>query len=130
MIRFAAASLAFLMLAAPALAVEFEPNDQGFTEFNMPSGNIGCFYVPAGGTDVYKTSDGGAELSCDRVEPSYVRVMMGDSGKLNASPMWAMLPAAEATTYSSMAKSGRKDRSVASPPPRALPARGGPMAFR
>ena len=68
MIRFAAASLAFFMLAAPALAVESEPNDQGFTEFNMPSGNIGCF-VPAGGTDVYKTSDGGAELSCDRVEP-------------------------------------------------------------
>ena len=67
MIRFAAASFAFFMLAAPALAVEFEPNDQGFTEFNMPSGNIGCFYVPAGGTDVYKTSDGGAELSCDRV---------------------------------------------------------------
>ncbi len=55
MIRFAAASLAFFMLAAPALAVEFEPNDQGFTEFNMPSGNIGCFYTPAGGTDVYKT---------------------------------------------------------------------------
>ena len=69
------------LLAAPALAVEFEPNDQGFTEFNMPSGNIGCFYVPAGGTDVYKTSDGGAELSCDRVAPSYVRVMLGESGK-------------------------------------------------
>lgn len=69
------------MMAAPALAVEFEPNDQGFTEFNMPSGNIGYFYVPAGGTDVYKTSDGGAELSCDRVEPSYVRVQLGASGK-------------------------------------------------
>ena len=78
MIRFAAVSFAFLMLAAPALAVEFESNDQGFTEFNMPSGNIGCFYVPAGGTDVYKTSDGGAELSCDRVAPSYVRVMLGE----------------------------------------------------
>jgi hypothetical protein len=81
MIRFAAASLAFLMSAAPALAVEFEPNDQGFTEFNMPSGNIGCFYTPEGGTGVYKTSDGGAELSCDRVEPSYIRVMLGSSGK-------------------------------------------------
>ncbi len=69
------------MLAAPALAVEFEPNDQGFTEFTMPSGNMGCIYVPAGGTDVYKTSDGGAELSCDRVEPSYVRVMLGSSGE-------------------------------------------------
>jgi hypothetical protein len=26
-------------------------------------------------------SDGGAELSCDRVEPSYIRVMLGSSGK-------------------------------------------------
>ena len=74
MIRFAASAFAIFAMAAPALAVEFEPNDQGFTEFNMPSGNIGCFYTPEGGTDVYKTSDGGAELSCDRVEPSYVRV--------------------------------------------------------
>ena len=81
MIRFATASLAIFMLAVPALAVEFESNDQGFTEFNMPSGNIGCFYVPAGGTDVYKTSDGGAELSCDRVAPSYIRVQLGSSGK-------------------------------------------------
>ena len=81
MIRIAASALAIFAIVAPALAVEFEPNDQGFTEFNMPSGNIGCFYVPAGGTDVYKTSDGGAELSCDRVAPSYVRVMLGESGK-------------------------------------------------
>lgn len=81
MIRFAVASFAFLLLAAPALAVEFDPNDQGFIEFNMPSGNIGCIYVPAGGTDVYKTSDGGAELSCDRVAPSYVRLQLGETGK-------------------------------------------------
>ena len=78
MFRFIA--LAAFALSTPALAVEFEPNDQGFTEFTMPSGNIGCFYTPAGGTDVYKTSDGGAELSCDRVEPAYVRVMLGATG--------------------------------------------------
>jgi hypothetical protein len=79
MIRFIA--LAAFVFSTPALAVEFEPNDQGFTEFNMPSGNIGCFYTAEGGTGVYKTSDGGAELSCDRVEPSYIRVMLGSSGE-------------------------------------------------
>jgi hypothetical protein len=81
MIRIAASVFAIFALVSPALAVEFETNDQGFTEFTMPSNNVGCIYVPAGGTDVYKTSDGEAELSCDRVEPSYVRVMLGSSGK-------------------------------------------------
>src|SRR4029078_6503559 len=79
MIRFIA--LAALALSTPALAVEFEPNDQGFTEFTMPSNNVGCVYVPAGGTDVYKTSDVDAELTCYRVEPSYVRVQLGSSGE-------------------------------------------------
>ncbi len=81
MIRFAAAAFAVALLTAPALAVEFEPNDQGQIEFTMPSNNVGCIYTPAGGTDVYKTSDGGAELACDRIAPAYVRVMLGESGK-------------------------------------------------
>ena len=81
MIRLAASAITIFALAAPALAVEFEPNDQGFTEFTMPSNNVGCFYVPAGGTDVNKTSDGDAELTCDRVEPSYIRVQLGLSGE-------------------------------------------------
>jgi hypothetical protein len=73
--------LAALCLPVMAGGQKFGPNANGGTEFMAPSGNIGCIYIPAGGTDVYKTSDGGAELSCDRVEPSYVRVMLGDSGK-------------------------------------------------
>ena len=81
MIRYAASAFVILALATPALAIEFESNDQGFTEFTMPSNNVGCTYVPAGGTDVYKTSDGEAELTCDRVEPSYVRVLFGSSDK-------------------------------------------------
>jgi hypothetical protein len=81
MIRFAASAFAILALATPALAVEFESNDQGFTEFTMPSNNVGCVYVPADGPGVYKTSDGEAELSCDRVEPSYIRVQLGSSGE-------------------------------------------------
>ena len=100
MIRFAAAAFAIFALAAPALAVEFRANDQGYIEFTMPSGNIGCFYTPAGGTDIYETSDGGAELSCDRVEPSLCARDAGRSGQgRTLSPMWAMLPAAGRTTY-------------------------------
>lgn len=50
-------------------------------EFIMPSGNIGCIYIPEGGTDVYQPEDGGPELSCDRIEPKYVRAILGRSGK-------------------------------------------------
>lgn len=50
-------------------------------EFVMPSGNIGCVYIPEGGTDVYQPEDGGPELSCDRVEPKYLRAILGRSGK-------------------------------------------------
>ena len=81
MIRFAATALAIFALTAPALADEFDSNDQGQIEFTMPSNNVGCIYTPAGGTDTYETADGGAELSCDRVEPAYVRAVLGASGK-------------------------------------------------
>ncbi|MCR6501249.1 hypothetical protein MUO32_19630 [Shinella sp. CPCC 101442] len=49
--------------------------------FVMPSGNIGCIYIPEGGTAVYQPVDGGPELSCDRIEPKYVRATLGRSGK-------------------------------------------------
>jgi hypothetical protein len=80
-IRASLLAFGFLAAATPALAVTFGENDQGQIEFTMPSGNIGCIYTPAGGTDTYEPMGGGPELSCDRVEPSYVRVMMGPSGK-------------------------------------------------
>lgn len=48
--------------------------------FAAPSGNIGCVYIPAGGTDVYQPAEPGAELQCDRVEPEYVRVVMPEHG--------------------------------------------------
>jgi hypothetical protein len=48
--------------------------------FTSPSGNIGCTYVPSGGTDVYEPSQPGAELSCDRSEPTYVRVVLPENG--------------------------------------------------
>lgn len=50
-------------------------------EFMMPSGNIGCTYIPEGGTQAYQPADGGPELSCDRIEPQYLRATLGRSGK-------------------------------------------------
>jgi hypothetical protein len=81
MIRNAALAFALLVLPIPAIAAEFEPNDQGQIEFTMPSGNIGCIFTPKGGTENYEPADGGPELICDRVEPSYVRVVLGPHGK-------------------------------------------------
>jgi hypothetical protein len=55
-------------------------------EFMAPSGNIGCVYTPAGGTAVYQTADGRAELKCDRSEPEYVRVVMSEIGAARIEP--------------------------------------------
>lgn len=79
--RLVTAVIALLAFAAPAFAADFEPDDQGQIEFTMPSGNIGCVYTPEGGTEVYEPVGGGPELACDRVEPSYVRVILGPDGK-------------------------------------------------
>ena len=69
-----------VLLGLPAKAYElqqFYANDEGQVEFTMPSGNIGCIYTPAGGTSVYETLDGLAQILCDRVEPTYVRAILG-----------------------------------------------------
>lgn len=67
--------------AEAAGIVSFNPDDSGSTSFVMPSGNIGCIYTPAGGSTVYTPADGGPELSCDRVAPSYRRFVLSASGK-------------------------------------------------
>jgi len=66
-------------MAMPAFAgeVELEAGESGQIEFSMPSGNIGCIVTPEGGTDVYQPENGGPEILCDRVEPDYVRVLLG-----------------------------------------------------
>ena len=72
-----------IVLGVPAQAAQFQHLDAsqyGQIEFNTPSGNIGCIYTPAGGTPVYETVNGGAELQCDRVAPAYVRAILGDAG--------------------------------------------------
>ena len=73
----------FGLTAAPSFAGQqtFPPDDNALISFVTPSGNIGCAYAPAGGTDVFVPADGGPELSCDRVEPSYLRFILGKTGK-------------------------------------------------
>jgi hypothetical protein len=80
--HFAAAALA-LLIAVPVHAEEqvLDVMDNGQIGFVMPSGNIGCLYTPEGGTDIYAPVDGGPELICERVEPSYVTVILGAEGE-------------------------------------------------
>jgi hypothetical protein len=73
LIRFIIATVVAIGLSMPTLAA-----DQ--IEFALPSGNIGCIYTPKGGVAHYQPVDGGPELSCDRVEPKYVRVILGPKG--------------------------------------------------
>lgn len=71
--RRAAALLAVLALAAPAGAVEFKESPYGYTEFTMPSNNVGCIYSDEEGS--------GLVLECDRVQPTYLRVRLFQDGK-------------------------------------------------
>jgi len=68
-----------LLAIAPVQAKEqvFVPEDDGQVTFVMPSGNIGCIYTPRGGTPTYQPADGGPEISCDRIAPSYVNITLG-----------------------------------------------------
>ena len=73
-----------VVLGMPAKAYEAQQlfaDDEGMVEFVTPSGNIGCIYIPAGGTSVYESRDGLAEIQCDRVEPDYVRAILGGRGE-------------------------------------------------
>ncbi|MEJ0097298.1 MAG: hypothetical protein WDM84_04345 [Bauldia sp.] len=73
-----------LMLAAATAhansPIEFDQDNSGSISFETPSGNIGCIFIPAGGTEVYVPADGGPELSCDRVAPSYLRFTLSTTG--------------------------------------------------
>ena len=60
----------------PYRAAKFSAAANGQINFVLPSKNIGCTFTPQGGTPVYKPFDGGPELSCDRIEPKYVRVVL------------------------------------------------------
>lgn len=80
--RLLLAVIAVLAGAVLARAAEQNfPADGGMVHFNMPSGNVGCQYTPAGGSDVYVPEDGGPEIGCDRIEPTYQRFILGKAGK-------------------------------------------------
>jgi hypothetical protein len=77
-----APSFVLLAMAGSATAEPQNfPSQDGVISFSTPTGNIGCTYIPAGGTDVYFPKDGGPELQCDRVEPVYLRFFLYKSGK-------------------------------------------------
>ncbi len=82
------AVLAFAVGPASAKEQIFVAEDDGQISFVMPSGNIGCIYTPAGGTETYEPVGGGPELSCDRIEPKYVNITLGPDGPaiLNEDP--------------------------------------------
>lgn len=85
MLRLIACAVTALACCAPASSAQAEEQSfaaeaNGQITFMMPSGNIGCIYTPAGGTDVYEPRDGGPEISCDRIAPSYVNITLGSKG--------------------------------------------------
>lgn len=68
-----------LLAAGPALAdneMTFPAAPDGTLSFTLPSGNIGCRYIPAGGTSVYQTATGQEELHCTRVAPVYTTIVL------------------------------------------------------
>ena len=75
-----AATLALGGAAYANPPIVFDQDNSGSTSFQMPSGNIGCIYIPPGGTEVYVPPDGGPELSCDRVAPTYLRFTLSTTG--------------------------------------------------
>lgn len=94
--RIAAALFALALVACsppapaapePVAEAPAQPATPGVAvSFMAPSGNIACIYTPAGGTAVYQTADGGAELSCDRNEPEYLRVVLSEAGPAQIVP--------------------------------------------
>jgi hypothetical protein len=56
--------------------IDFPANNAGQIIFVMPSFNVECTYTPRGGTPVYRPMDGGPELSCDRRDPKYIRLIL------------------------------------------------------
>lgn len=78
--RLAILAAAIIAFASPSLAADFPANSDGQIAFGTPSGNIGCVYTPAGGSGGYQPVEGGPDLQCDRVDPSYQRVILGPHG--------------------------------------------------
>lgn len=77
----------FGIFFAPVFAVSAFAGDGGGggdveADFDTPSHNMCCHYIPAGGTAVYQTPDGSAEMFCQREKPQYWTVSLTELGKL------------------------------------------------
>jgi hypothetical protein len=80
--RVLATALASSLVSFAAFAEQQNfPSEDGAIRFSTPTGNIGCTYIPKGGTSLYFPKDGGPELQCDRVEPTYLRFFLYRSGR-------------------------------------------------
>jgi len=79
-ILLAAAAIGALLVCpdmrAHAQATVNFPLKNGMVMFMMPSKNMECTFV-AKQTAVYMPAGGGPELTCDRRDPKYVRVVLG-----------------------------------------------------
>jgi hypothetical protein len=78
---FAPGFVLFAMAGSAIAAPQIFPSQDGVISFSTPTGNIGCVYIPAGGTGAYFPKGGGPELQCDRTEPTYLRFFLYKSGK-------------------------------------------------
>ena len=79
MLRAALSAMFAIAIGAPALAGNesvFPAAPDGTIAFNMPSGNVGCTFIPVGGTAVYYTATGQEELICARIEPEFLVVIL------------------------------------------------------
>jgi hypothetical protein len=74
--------LAGAAIAALAISPAIARDQDSQAEFITPSGNVGCTYTPKGGTATYEPTGGGPELICERVEPTYVTLVMGPNGRV------------------------------------------------
>jgi hypothetical protein len=83
MTKLLAASATLILACQPVSAqtanVATFPMKNDMIEFVMPSENIECTFVPHQ-TAIYMPPGGGPELSCDRRDPRYVRVVLGPKG--------------------------------------------------
>ena len=69
------------LLVCPAMFAQAQtpvsfPLKDGMVMFMLPSKNMDCTFVPKQ-TAVYMPAGGGPELTCDRRDPKYVRVVLG-----------------------------------------------------
>jgi hypothetical protein len=71
------AAACLCVASSPAFAIEFTPQDNGIVDFDMPSGNICCSFVP--------DAPEGALLSCSRIEPEYWIVTLLADGSLSVN---------------------------------------------